>query len=275
MQLDHFLPPHDWSKPITVEALINRARVLAPLTLADAPPWGLENLAELIEHSPQGDVPEEKSHRGRVSDQLLKDMVSVWKADPRTGTRGSEPGDAKPTWTAPEELFTKMAGGRNQIERKKARDDWAIIRWFALRRLVAAASTINGETITTEGLRQEREDIAHLFDLLLSAEDDPDSVTDVIDGRLLEAGPIIKVSLESDHIHTVAHPPFGDLGAHNTLSLVALFQKYPLAGLGRCEHDECGWLYLPGAEGRKRTYGQHYCSAYCLREATAKNRRSS
>ncbi len=275
MDIDHSLPPTDWSKPLTVEALLQRARILAPMTLADETDRGLENLTKLVDQSPRGDVPDPGTTRAAVSNTLFTEFTAFWKADPNARSRWTEPGNDSVPWTVPDDLLTILGDGRNQDERMKARDDWHIIRRITLRQLVASATYINDQAITAALLRQERDDLLRLFGMMLEAENDTDTdaVTVEIDKRLAMAGPTIRVTFESDHLKTLAIPRFGDLGAHSTISLIEMFRQFPLGGLGRCSYAECRRLFIPGTDGRKRTTGVKYCSAYCRREAEAQVRR--
>jgi hypothetical protein len=271
MQVDFVIPEVDWSPPVTGQALLYRARVLAPLTLADASDVGLEHLVAIIAGTRGDSCPDGASGRDTVD--LLPKLRALWQADPQVFARWSEPGDRGVPWTSPADLFSRLTGGRNQVERKEARDDWSTFRWLVLEQLVAGSHFINGRKITGKRLRQEREELAVLLDSLIAQM--YDDVQNTLDRRVKEAGPDIRVIVRLDHLRTLAIPRLSDLGAHNTSSLVALFRQYPLSGLGRCAYQECGRLYIPGAEGRRRTHGQKYCCTYCQRESVTEQRRSA
>jgi len=274
MEIDLSIPPEDWSDPKIVPDLLRKAKLLAPLTLADVTPTGWDELCELVSR-----------HRRRtplrpqqVPDDFLLQQA-VWRSVPEVRTYWNTPNHIPVAWPPPESLLTDLHKGIDQETRFNARMDWLALLFVALKMIVASATHVNGRKINAARLREESDELRRILDLIIECNTDLSGagrqLQEILDTRLVKAGPVIQVAIESDQFVTLAIPRIGDLGTHNTLSFVELFRKYPLSSLRRCEHTECSRIFIPGAEGRVRSSGAQYCCAHCRFAAGIERRKEA
>jgi hypothetical protein len=103
MKIDYIVPPPEWDDPKTVQAVLHRAWILAPLTLADAPPHGLDYLRDVVPAADGG-------ARGAIS---LADILLPWTMDPEMRRLWGTGRSGAVEWTTPDALFSNLTKGQD------------------------------------------------------------------------------------------------------------------------------------------------------------------
>jgi hypothetical protein len=263
----HRSPPH-YEDPLA------RADLLVPLTLVntdDAEFYALGELMVLRRRRDGATGTERQRLADRVS-QVVDELTPV--------------GDNGKLYLAGEVFEDPFLASRDQRQRKDHFVPWRKLLAGRLRWVVAARALINGRPADEETLRLEKEELALLLDAMiafnLDANDRQDRAKEV--ERLLSnrLGPLRAteqlrpgIDTQADRIRLLAFPAPDDIGALNTQRLLDLFALHPVSSLRRCKFGGCRRVFVPGAEGRKRTRSVRFCSDPCKRAWLNANRTAS
>ena len=250
-------------KPQPPESRLERARLLLPLTLANADRKEMNRLCKLVDLMPavreRGVLDVEERQDDQVVGEILDEYMPT--------------SDGERPHVAGLELIFPPDLERDQRQGRKAYLPWQYLCTGQLRWAVANACHIQGDAITAKRLRQERKDLRKLLDVLIQTDRTPkglDRVEDLIQARIVRPAANLHVALdvEQDRLRVIEIRETGDLGVRNTHCLLDIFGQYPVSSLARCKFEGCKRYFVPGAEGRRRTRGVMFCTDACKRSWT-------
>jgi len=239
------------------EDLERRAHLLVPLTLANTNELQFGVLVRLVELRQQLDNPP-RSEELKERAQLLAELAP----DPASGAPFSGPRSKR-------EGMRHYLPWRNRLE-------------HYLRRAVANAEEINGKSISATTLEDEKRAITEILEgirrlnSLVQSDASKKAVGQAmaeVNLRLLdrrvEAHRLkivdMRIDLKRDRLVSISMPHARDLGTANTECLKQLLETYPVSSVARCKLESCSRLFLPGAEGRRRTKAVLFCDDSCRR----------
>jgi len=250
-------------KPPPSESRFERARLLMPLTLANADRKEMNRLCKLVDLMPavrgRGVLDGEEREEDRVVLELLDRYMPT--------------SDGKRQHVAGLEFVFPPDLERDERQGRKAYLPWQYLCAGQLRWAVANARHIQGEALTARRLRQERRDLRKLLDVLIQTDRTPkglDRIEGLIQARIVRPAVNLHVALdvEQDRLRVIEVRETGDLGVRNTHCLLDIFGQYPVSSLARCKFEGCKRYFVPGAEGRRRTRGVMFCTDACKRSWT-------
>jgi hypothetical protein len=274
------------------EGILERARLLVPLSLANA---NLEEIAVLAglatstETLVKGAGGSEAYSAAEAfqNERLLGEGLTVTRNEPPILlVRGRPMIDPFHVTAATRARLARPKPGRKSPPRNQPRDalqarsvfdNWNDVLTHALRSCVAGCSSVNGQPISESGLSDERSNIINLLDAImllstLTEQELPngvDRVEQILATRRANVGAVGKlvVDTEKDRLVLLEIPAVGDFATYNTWAISQTFTHWPLKSLARCNAERCRRYFVPGASGYGRTIGIKYCHHYCSQQA--------